>query len=237
MKIAVIGRGNVGTRMGDIFGVEPISSRSLEGLPCDADLYIIAVSDSAVAEVAKRLPALGGVVAHTTGSVGLEALAEADCGGHGVFYPFQTLSSGKEIASSDIPLLLEASDSHALATLRRAAKEYGFNNIAECNSQQRRKVHLAGTFACNFTNALIGISHKILNEEGISASIAMPLIEETLGKLHTLTPAEAQTGPAIRKDLPTLEKHMELLTKMGMEREKDLYTRLSGYIMGDFNKN
>ncbi len=231
MKVAVIGKGNVGTQFGRIFGVVPISSRTLEGLPSDADLYIIAVSDSAVNSVAEKLPSLSGIVVHTTGSVPMEALSNVDCKGYGVIYPFQTISAKRPLSPDRIPLLLEASDENTLSALMDVASNAGFSDIALADSDKRRRVHLCGTFACNFTNALIGISQQILSDCGIDKDIIRPLVDETIEKLKTIPAKEAQTGPAIRKDLPTLNAHKELLRQLNMPKESEIYTLLSSYIM------
>lgn len=231
MKVAVIGTGNVGTQFARLFGVAPISSRSLEGLPLDADLYIISVSDAAVKEVAEKLPPLQGIVVHTTGSVPMEALRNVDCKGVGVLYPFQTISKHRELSPTVIPLLLEASDEETLSLLKKAAEEAGFTDIAYADSEKRRRVHLCGTFACNFTNAMIGISQKILSDCGIEQSIITPLVEETVRKLKTLPAKDAQTGPAARKDAPTMQAHLQLLQELGMPQESEIYQLMSEYIM------
>lgn len=231
MKVAVIGTGNVGTQFSHIFGVEPISSRTLEGLPADADLYIIAVSDAAVKEVAEKLPELNGIVVHTTGSVPIDALKSIKCKGYGVMYPFQTISKKRQLHPEKIPLLLEASDVKTLEAIRSIAADAGFANIEFANSSKRRLVHLTGTFACNFSNAMIAIGQKILSEAEISPSILQPLIEETVEKLRSLPAKDAQTGPAARKDLPTLNSHLSLLNEFNMIKEADIYKVISDYIM------
>ncbi len=231
MKAAVIGTGNVGTQFGRIFGVEPISSRSTEGLPEDADLYIIAVSDSAVKEVAERLPALKGIVVHTTGSVPMDVLNRIRCKGYGVMYPFQTISKQRHLSPEKIPLLLEASDRQTLEEIKNYAESAGFSNIAFADSEKRRRVHLTGTFACNFTNAMIAVSQKILSDCSLDKNIIRPLVEETIEKLQTLPAKEAQTGPAARKDLPTLSSHLELLKELNMTKEAEIYKAVSEYIM------
>ena len=231
IKVAVIGTGNVGTQFGRIFGTEPISSRTLNCLPTDADLYVISVSDSAVREVADRLPKVDGLVVHTTGSVGIEALSGVRCGGYGVMYPFQTISKARPLPPSSIPLLIEGCDEETLARIEGYARQYGFTQIEKADSDTRRKVHLCGTFACNFTNAMIGISQKILSESGIDSRIISPLVEETVAKLGSLSAKEAQTGPAARKDLSTLQSHKTLLENLDMQEEADIYDIISEYIM------
>lgn len=230
-KVAVIGTGNVGTQFARIFGTVPIPSRTLDGLPLDADLYIISVSDSAVKEVADKLPELNGIVAHTTGSVPMDALSRVKCKGYGVIYPFQTISKSRSLPPSSIPLLIEASDEDTLEKIERFAREFGFSHIEKADSEKRRRVHLSGVFACNFTNAMIGISQKILSESGISQEIIQPLVEETIEKLRWLPASAAQTGPASRKDRLTLYLHKCLLWDIGMGEELDIYEIISDYIM------
>ena len=231
MKVAVIGTGNVGTQFARIFGVHPVSSRTLDGLPDDADLYIVAVSDAAVREVAQKLPETNGIVVHTTGSVPIDALESIKCKGYGVMYPFQTISKKRSLHPDKIPLLLEASDSATLEVIRSIASEAGFSNIEFADSNKRRRVHLTGTFACNFTNAMIAISQKILSESGISQSIIQPLVAETVEKLKSLPAKDAQTGPAARKDIPTLNTHLNLLNELNLTKEAEIYQIVSNYIM------
>lgn len=231
MKIEVIGRGNVGSQFARIFGVKPIAPRTLDGMSEDADLYIIAVSDSAVEEVANKMPQVKGVVVHTTGSVTMDVLSKMDCKGYGVLYPFQTISKQRPLPPSSIPLLVEACDDDTALFINDTARKYGFDKIQLADSETRQKIHLAGTFACNFTNAMIAISQKILEENGIDTVIVKPLIAETIEKLKTIPASKAQTGPAIRKDKNTLEKHLALLSEMYMNEECEIYTDISDYIM------
>ncbi|MDE6552798.1 MAG: DUF2520 domain-containing protein [Muribaculaceae bacterium] len=231
MKVAVIGTGNVGTQLARIFMTEPIPPRTLEGMPLDADLYVISVSDSAVKDVADSFPEVDGIVVHTTGSVGMEALSDVKCKGYGVMYPFQTISKARPLSPSSIPLLIEGSDNKILSKIDDCARDYGFTHIQKADSEKRRRVHLCGTFACNFTNAMIGISQKILSESGIDVGIINPLVEETVEKLKTLPAKDAQTGPAARKDRHTLYLHKCLLKEIGMGEELDIYEIISDYIM------
>lgn len=231
MKIEVIGRGNVGSRFAEIFGVIPVAPRTLEGLSEDADLYIISVSDSAVEEVAKRLPKVKGVVVHTTGSVPMDVLRDVDCAGYGVLYPLQTISKKRRLDAAAIPLMIEGDQETTASFLNETAQAYGFEKIAYADSEKRSRVHLAAAFACNFPNAMIAISQKILEESGIGKDIIYPLVSETFEKIRNLPAKDAQTGPAARKDYPTMEKHRSLLREAGMEEEERIYELISQYIM------
>ncbi len=233
MKVEVIGRGNVGSQFARIFGVEAVPPRTLEGLRDDADLYVISVSDSAVEEVATKLLKVKGIVVHTTGSVAMDVLKNVDCKGYGVMYPFQTISKQKPLKAKDIPLLIEANNVETLDFLRSAAVSAGFDKIEEADSKKRGIVHLSAAFACNFTNAMVAIGDKILEEAGIEREILKPLIAETFEKLKSMPAKDAQTGPAIRKDYPTLSKHIKLLKDMGMPREEAIYQLMSDYISNE----
>lgn len=230
MNVAVIGKGKVGTQLARIFNTRPVDSRTLEGLDRNADIIVIAVSDSAVKAVADSLKGYSGIVAHTSGSVPKDVLRETDAKGYGVFYPFQTISKNRDLSPSDIPLLLEGSDAGTLQALFDAASEYGFQNVAEADSVTRGKIHLAGVFACNFSNAMIAVSQSILDECGIDTQIITPLVKETIEKLRSLPAKEAQTGPAVRNDIPTLEKHIALLRSLGMDKETEIYNLITDYI-------
>lgn len=230
MKIEVIGRGNVGSQFARIFGVTPVPPRSLDGLSRDADLYIIAVSDSAVSSVAESMPQVKGVVVHTTGSVPMDVLASVRCKGYGVLYPFQSISKSRPLRASDIPLLIEACDGATLEFIATAAGNFGFKQVKPADSEMRRRVHLTGIFANNFTNAMIGISQKLLSECGLDPDIVTPLIAETFEKIKTIPAKEAQTGPAARNDQATIEKHLQMLESLGMRQEADIYRLISTYI-------
>lgn len=233
MKIEVIGRGNVGSQFARIFGVTPIPPRTLEGLSEDADLYIIAVSDDAVADVVAKMPKVKGIVAHTSGSVSIDELNQMECGGYGVLYPFQTISKSRPLKASDIPLLVEANNGETAEFIISTAKQYGFDKIQIADSQKRGIVHLSGTIACNFTNAMIAISQKVLKEAGIESDIVNPLISETFEKIKQIPAKEAQTGPAVRRDISTMMKHERLLKNLEMGYEADIYAIISEYIVNN----
>lgn len=237
MKTAIIGNGNVANQFARIFETECISSRTLDGLPEDADLYIISVSDSAVKEVADRLPAVNGIVAHTTGSVPLTALQNVVCGGRGVIYPFQTISKKRPLSPDAIPLLIEGDNEMTTAKLEKAAKDHGFTDISRADSEMRRKVHLAAVFVCNFPNAMISIGQKILEECGIDGKIVAPLVHETIEKLKSLPAKEAQTGPAMREDIPTIKKQLSILEKHEMTDEAEIYRIVSDYIINHIRRS
>ncbi len=237
--IAIAGRGNVGSHLAKAFSAVTdmieIDPRLREAeLPANADLIIIAVSDSAIAEVAGRfaaaLPERAGkvpVLAHTSGSVPIDAL-EAWPGPKGVIYPMQTFSKGRALDYSDIPFFIEgdcaATESMLIDTARLVS-----GKIKVADSRRRGVLHLGAVFACNFANALWGIADDILKEEGYCIQDLLPLIGETAAKLEEMSPAEAQTGPAVRGDFNVMARQEEELKERPLEAE--VYRLLSQVII------
>jgi predicted short-subunit dehydrogenase-like oxidoreductase (DUF2520 family) len=190
-----------------------------------ADLFIIAVSDDAIASVSEQIPFTDKLVVHTSGSVTMENLCNSNR--KGVFYPLQTLSRKKEINFKEVPLCLEAETNLDLQLLHKVASAIS-NNVYEIDSNQRKSLHVAAVFVNNFTNYLFQIGNDICEKNGIPFDILKPLIRETANKINTLSPKEAQTGPAKRGDTSTINKHLDFLTN---PNQKELYKLLTKSII------
>lgn len=177
-----------------------------------AEIFILAVADDAIRTVASRLllPEHDTIVVHTSGSQPLGALADAQSSFTGVFYPLQTFTKDKEVDFSKIPVCLEADDDGVLKVLIKLAKSISAE-VRLINSQERAILHIAAVFACNFTNHLLQMAETLTESHHLEFSLLKPLIAETISKGLTIGPRQAQTGPAIRGDLITLEKHMDYL--------------------------
>jgi predicted short-subunit dehydrogenase-like oxidoreductase (DUF2520 family) len=174
----------------------------------EADLYIIAVSDDAIAEVSTALPFENRLVAHTSGTVSIDSL---DPKNHrAVFYPLQTFSKDKPIDFKSVPVCLEAENETDVQILKQLAHSIS-NAIYEINSEQRKALHVAAVFVNNFVNHLYQMGNEICDANAIPFEILKPLIQETANKIATLSPKNAQTGPAKRNDLKTIAAHEEFL--------------------------
>jgi len=196
----------------------------------NADVYIIAVSDNAIAEVSRELPINNQLVVHTSGSVAMEALDDKNR--KGVFYPLQTFSKNKEIDFNTIPICIESQHAADLELLKEAAKNIS-ENTYEITSEQRKSLHIAAVFVSNFVNHLYQIGSEICNENKIDFEILKPLILETANKIMTLSPKEAQTGPAKRQDTQTINSHLQFLTD---ENQKEIYKLLTKSIIDNGKK-
>ena len=189
------------------------------------DLYLIAVSDDAIATVSSQLPFTNKLVVHTSGSVALEQLSSTNR--KGVFYPLQTFTKNKEVNFKEIPLCLEAENEADLQLLKKVAIAIS-DKVFEITSEQRKSLHVAA----NFVNHLYQIGNDICKEHEIPFEILKPLILETSNKITTLSPEQAQTGPAKRKDTTTITKHLATLTDTN---QKEIYKILTKSII-DYGK-
>lgn len=183
----------------------PFSTETLT----DADLYIISVSDSSIAEVSSLIKNKNALVAHTSGSVSREALS-----GNfrkSVFYPLQTFSKSKNLDYSKIPFFIDAENENDEEILKNLASKIS-KNVMLANNEKRKYIHLTAVFACNFVNHLYARAKEISDSQGIPFDYFFPLIDETTQKIHELEPKLAQTGPAIRNDEKVLKLHESLLT-------------------------
>jgi predicted short-subunit dehydrogenase-like oxidoreductase (DUF2520 family) len=189
------------------------------------DLFIIAVSDDAIANVSEQIPFQNKLVVHTSGSVSMESLSNANR--KGVFYPLQTLSKTKEINFKEVPLCLEAATTSDRELLHKVASSIS-NQVYDIDSTQRQSLHVAAVFVNNFSNHLFQIGASICKENGVPFDILKPLIKETADKINFLLPEEAQTGPAKRRDTTTLNKHLDFLTD---SNQKEIYKLITKSII------
>lgn len=182
---------------------------SLDFSNSGAEIFVLAVSDDAFSVVISELilPPEA-VIVHTSGTKSLSVLERFER--HGVFYPLQTFSRGKKVNFQEIPFCLEASDEEMLDILVELA-DYLTENIFHITSEERVKLHLSAVFACNFTNHLLAISSEILRKNKLDFELLKPLIRETMEKGLRENPLEVQTGPAIRYDQLTIERHLDMI--------------------------
>lgn len=191
----------------------------------DSDLIIISVKDDAIAAVSTQLNNYKGLIAHTSGAVSIVSLASHE--NFGVLYPLQTFSKHKDLDFGNVPLCLEANNATNLDLLKLFAKLIS-KSVYEVNSEQRKTLHLAAVFACNFPNYLYGVAQQLLVQNHLDFDIIKPLIIETANKIQTALPMEVQTGPAVRNDEQTLKKHEGML--QGHPEWLNIYQLLSNQI-------
>ena len=196
----------------------------------EADVYIISVSDNAITEVSSQLNFQNKLVVHTSGNIAMNDLDDKNR--KGVFYPLQTFSKIKEVNFNEIPICLEAQNDNDKQILETIAKSIS-DKVFSINSQQRKGLHVAAVFVNNFTNHLYQIGNDICQKSNIPFEILHPLIQETANKIQTLSPNDAQTGPAKRNDTQTINDHLNFLTD---ENQKEIYKLLTKSIIDNGKK-
>jgi predicted short-subunit dehydrogenase-like oxidoreductase (DUF2520 family) len=231
MNIIIIGQGNVATNLHHAFtkrGVacQMVSSRQgLDQLP-QANVYIYAVKDEALAAVVEQVKGKEKAMhLHTSGSMPISIFG-ADKPHAGIFYPFQTFSKARVIEDfSTVPVFFEARGIDDISAVYSLALTIT-SHVYETTQHDRERLHVAGVYACNFTNLMYTMASELLQNTHIPFSALLPLIDETAAKIHTLPPRDAQTGPARRGDENVMAHHLDLLD----EEKRQLYSLLSDSI-------
>lgn len=177
-----------------------------------AGLYIIAVKDDVIREVAEKLSVVIGrdrFVVHTSGTVPMEVLAPY-FNHYGSLYPLQTFSMGKRPDFDQVPVCIAANSEPAFDLLQSVAAHIS-NKTYPVNDAQRAVLHIAAVMANNFTNHLYYLAETILDDQQLPFDLLKPLILETAEKIQSQAPLASQTGPAIRGDQAVIEKHLAYL--------------------------
>lgn len=249
MEIVIIGSGNVATVFGrkiraaghhiiQVFSRQKehasLLASLLEAAPiCSfaeikkADLILLAVPDNAYSALINELPFTHAFLLHTAGSLPLDILKSRSAR-YGVLYPLQTLRRELDTIPG-LPLLIDANEEKSLLELETFAG--GLSEIViHAKDETRLKYHLAAVMVSNFTNHLFALTEDFCRKEEISFVLLQPLMEETVHRLESYSAAELQTGPAVRNDTQTLQKHRELLKEY--PELLPLYDALSRSIQG-----
>jgi predicted short-subunit dehydrogenase-like oxidoreductase (DUF2520 family) len=234
MNIVIIGTGNAATVLGrklkqaghrivQVFGRDASAATQLayqldtestnywSVIRKDADIYLIAVADEAIIDVAKHVHVPGKVVAHTAASITKDVLKSMSHH-YGVFYPLQSLRKDRA-GLPEIPLFIDASDDIARKKLEQLADSISKGHVIEAGENERLKMHIAAVLVSNFVNHLYTLAEDFCKKEGIDFQQLLPLIEETAQRIKSISPSKAQTGPAIRNDEATLKQHLRMLEK------------------------
>lgn len=233
--ITFIGAGNVASHLAKAFfskgfTISKIYSKSIDNAKilativnaqaCDDlyeltdenHIYIVCVSDDAITNVLNKISIKKPLIIHTSGSVNIDVFKSKDFANYGIFYPLQTFSKNKDVNISTVPFCIEANTKENENTLLALANILS-NNVQLINSEERKKLHLAAVFACNFSNYMYTIADELLSESNLDLNLLKPLIIETANKIKDSNPKDMQTGPAKRNDKAIIENHLQLLAK------------------------
>ena len=200
--------------------------------PENCELIMVSVPDHRLEAVLSQIRCSDrAIVVHTAGSFGLEVFPSR-ISRSGVFYPLQTFSKGRHIEYNNLPILLESADPSIIKVLRDLALILGSKPYV-MDAGRRMMMHLAAVFVCNFTNFMLTAGEKVVSEAQMPFDLLVPLIRETISKAIENGPGMSQTGPALRHDLNTIQKHLDLLSFS--PELQSMYREISGSIMHYYN--
>ena len=234
MTFSIIGTGNIawffGTRLvigrhhcTGVYSRKATSAKELaEALMSDkygaitdikdgaADICFLAVSDTAIEQVAAQLSFKKTMLVHTAGAVSLDSIkgAATDCA---VLWPVYSILKNNLPGHRNIPTAWEASSPKAekyILSIGNAITDALF----EAKYEQRKWLHLSAVISNNFINHLMAICEQVCIENNLPFSTLLPIIEQTFDRIKHASPKNLQTGPAIRRDTTTIEEHMSLLS-------------------------
>lgn len=190
------------------------------------ELVIVALSDNSLPEALNEINFESIPVVHTSGSTNISVIQKVSKN-FGVLYPLQSLRKEMETIP-DIPFLIEANNTETLAFIKDFANTIS-NTVVEQNADERIRLHASAVIVNNFTNHLYGIAEKFCIDEKVDFSLLKPIIKETADRIQHHSPSTVQTGPAMRSDITTLDKHLRLLNDY--PKLRTLYMRMTDGIM------
>jgi predicted short-subunit dehydrogenase-like oxidoreductase (DUF2520 family) len=228
---AVVGRQPEHARAAAAFiahGAKPVA---FGVIPKRVSRVLIAVSDSAITEVAQRLADNGfgrGVALHTCGALGADALAPLAAAGVacGALHPLQTFASPEQGLSA-LPGCLFAIDgeAEAMGWAERIAHLLGGETL-RIRPESRPLYHAAAVMASNYVVVLLDAAAMLMDAAGVSQEKALralaPLVEASARNVLGFGPVAALTGPVQRGDLLTLTGHLRALAR-APETVRQLY--------------
>jgi predicted short-subunit dehydrogenase-like oxidoreductase (DUF2520 family) len=248
MKVVIIGSGNVATVIGGrivaaghtVLQVMARQEAAAAGLArewgCsystewaevtrEGELYIVALSDTALAGLGEVLQLPGSLVVHTAGAAAAAVLRPVS-ERYGVLYPLQSLRRNIR-PFPEFPLLIDAAQPADLSLLEGFAQSLS-NQVRRADDASRLKLHVAAVLINNFSNHLYTLSAGFCQREGVDFSLLLPIIRETAARVERYPPQEVQTGPAIRGDAGTIRRHLDVLSNY--DDIKELYRVFSDQI-------
>lgn len=234
-SITIIGAGNVGQHLAkrlhacgqhlcQIFSRTPAKAKrvakavgakgisNLNDVTPEADLYILAITDDATALVTEQIAFLNQhqkIVVHTSGSVSSQVF-EGYFDHYGIFYPLQTFSAEKSVDFEQLPFCIYGNRPAIQRNLMTLAQSI-CPNVYAVDDAQRGVLHIAAVLVNNFTNRLYAMAHHICQDQHLPFELLLPLIHETVRKIEHTPPDQVQTGPAMRGDVQTIERHRKFL--------------------------
>lgn len=231
MQVTLIGSGNVATVLGRQWvacghTVAEVYSRNnvhasalakelhagvaagLQSLRGGSDVYLLAVNDDAMEEVAAGLSLGDALLVHTAGSVSKEILRSASTN-YGVLWPMKMIRRSMETLGR-VTLVTDGNTEDVRHRVQALAGLFSAT-VIHARDEKRLQMHMLASFTANFSNHLYHLAADYCLANGIDFNLFLPIIEATVQNLYHHHPREVQAGPAFRGDEKTMQKHLALL--------------------------
>ena len=226
MKIVMIGSGNLATQLSLAL---KDAGREIVQVYSRTEAHAQELAEQLGCDCTTAIEAPKALFLHTAGSVAMDVF-KGYASHYGVLYPMQTFSKHRRVSFREIPCFVEASGEAELAVVRELAESIS-EHVVDCDSEKRKKMHLAAVLACNLTNHCYRLAERVLEREQIDFGLFLPLIEETARKVKTMSPKDAQTGPMVRYDQNVMAMQMAMLPD---ERTREIYRLMAESIHEDY---
>lgn len=251
MKLALIGSGNIAAFYGQrwveagiplvqLIARNPLSGKALaerlhllltsaiDDLDQETDTVMLAVNDDALHELALHPALLGKRLIYASGAVTMSEMQQGtSIKGIACLWPVFSVSAHQLPATQELPLVCSASDEQTKTAVMPLAKALSIN-LHWLSEEQKQIAHLSAVMSNNFTNHLFALAQDLTAKHQVPFELLLPLIQHTVNGLKHGSAAAKQTGPAIRHDLHTIEKHLRLL--QDNEDLRTVYTVLTNSI-------
>ncbi len=185
-----------------------------------ADVVFITTPDNAIADTCNSIAENDGfgkdaVVLHCSGVLPSTILSSAKKGGASVgsMHPLQSFASAEieQNPFQDIIISVEG-DAAAVNAAGKIATDLGATCLT-IQTEAKTLYHASAAVASNYLVTLLDLALRLIEASGISGPDAIkvlkPLIEGTLANVERVGVIKALTGPIVRGDVETVEKHIQ----------------------------
>ncbi len=203
--------------------------KNLDFSRSDIDIIIIAVNDNHIEEIASEIiiPEHCCII-HTSGTQSIDILERSAAMHYGVLYPLQTFTKGVRASFKDTPVFVEGNGEYAYKVLHGLTRNIS-KQVYKLESEQRSILHLSAVIGSNFSNHMLTIAKSLMDNHDMSFGLMQNVVYSMIQKAFETGPEKGQTGPAVREDLVTMQKHQKML-KSDRDLNK-LYTMISNHII------
>ena len=205
----------------------------------NADVVFITTPDGAITDTCNSIArnrgfANNAVVLHCSGALPSTILSIAKkCGAFiGSMHPLQSFASADYDTNpfQGIIVSLEGED-YAVKMAKEIVTDLGGTSVSIL-TEAKTLYHASAVVASNYLVTLLDLAFRLIGAAGIAGrdafDVLKPLIEGTLSNIEKAGIPEALTGPIVRGDVKTVEKHVE---EIGLKTPEllDLYKTLGFY--------